>query len=1252
MSQTDRAGRRATPVGRSRRQLACLVVVGVVGAGLTLAPNAGAEDGPKPLPIVKGAKAPATARTLTLVTGDKLQVTTNTKGELNAVELPQPGQPEPTLDVTRTTDGDLHVTPESAVPLIAAGRLDPDLFDVTKLLKYGYDDSKTDHIPLIATYNKKTKSLIAPKGVQKVRTLSGLHTTTFSTQKSKADDVWEDVQGTGATLADGMTKLWLDAPAKVADVDWNLSQIEAPDAWGKGLDGKDVPVAVLDTGVDSTHPDLAGRIKETKNFTSEADGVDHNGHGTHVAATIAGSGGASDGAHKGVAPGAELHIGKVLGADGTGVDSQVLAGMDWAAHSGAKIVSMSLGGQFASDGTDVLSQTVNQLSEETGTLFVIAAGNTGDKGTSTVAAPGAAADALTIGAVDSAGKIARFSSRGPLINNGAVKPDVTAPGVDIISARAAGTAMGTPVDDLYTKASGTSMATPHVAGAAAIVAQAHPDWTGQQIKAALVGSAEPGQEDGFTDGSGEIRVSRAAEAKVLAEPANLNFHFVPPSGTEKATHEITYTNTADNPVTVNLKADFSRSGTPAPEGAFTFTDTSITVPAGGSAAATLVVDPAKVETGTYGGLVTATADGGSTVRTPASVSKDLPRTKISLPLTAHDGSSHAIGGQIVLWGEDKGAPNLPTTISVTPGQTSEISVPSGKYTIVGRLTRTNSAGTIIERYFLGSTGVAVTGDTMTFPLDGSKARKSELRGEKPAEVRYREFGWQRQADTPPGFRYIDTRQLIPDKCHEDFYVGAMKANGGAFQWSHRAVSYHEDVDARVVNGAVIDAVPVGRAGTTAARGEHHYRVVPVGKATAAELAGKDLDGAIALVDHVPGTSYSRQTTDLKAAGAAAALLAGPNGELFADPNFLSVLPAYTITKTTADRLRKPRTEVDIDYDPDSPYMYDLVTGGTDTGTDPVSVKADDAKLARVDADYHSPNGASTLVGVYRTATWGAVLDGLAHVEPVMLPHKRTEYYTPDPNVSWSRSLYPRDTGSLPSLAPAFTTPGGVFTPGSTRHEDWLKPGIAPYVGNGVVSWYDATRLRINARTWGDSSGIHGKFLESGADVVSTSWYRNGELVGSAPDFERLGLPVEADPADYRLDVDAKRENQPGWGYSTHVSTSWSFRTAQRQAAPNLPAPRYDIPTDGYGKVRGDHSMTLTLATGTNPKSAKVSFSYDGGTSWKDASVSRRADGTWSVTVQLPKADAVKDGKVSMRLEAANTAGDTVTQTITNAFGVK
>jgi subtilisin family serine protease len=332
---------------------------------------------------------------------------------------------------------------------------------------------------------------------------------------------------------------------------------------------KAVKVAVLDTGIDPNHPDVKGSIINAKNFTADPDYIDHHGHGTHCASTIAGSGAASGGKLKGVAPGAELLIGKVLSNAGSGSDSGIIAAMDWAVKEGADVVSMSLGNPTPSDGTDPLSQAVNNLSETTDTLFVIAAGNAGpDK--KTIGSPGAAEKALTVGAVGKNDVLASFSSRGPIIDNFRVKPEITGPGVGIIAARAAGTTMGTVVDANYTTASGTSMATPHVAGAAAILKQKHPDWSSDRIKQVLVGTAKPtANESAYQVGGGRVRVEQALNANVYSSPAVVSL------GSAEATSPpiektFKYVNPSDSEMKLTLNmVSKNETGSAAPAGMFT-----------------------------------------------------------------------------------------------------------------------------------------------------------------------------------------------------------------------------------------------------------------------------------------------------------------------------------------------------------------------------------------------------------------------------------------------------------------------------------------------------------------------------------------------------------------------------------------------------------------------------------------------------------------------------------------------------------
>ncbi|WP_378785554.1 S8 family serine peptidase [Nonomuraea fastidiosa] len=549
-----------------------------VGLALLAAPAQAAEPGPE---------AGGELHRVTLITGDVVTVQEFAGGKRAATVHPAKGR-EDVRFFTREEDGELVVTPADMVPYLSRGLVDERLFSVSDLIEQGYDDDSSDVLPLILSYQDK-----GAKGV----TLRSVNATTMRAEKDDLPTLFS-ASSSEPRLRDGLAKVWLDGKVH-ATLENSVPQVGAPQAWQDGYDGSGVKVAVLDTGIDENHPDVAGKIAEARNFTADPSVKDEHGHGTHVAATVAGTGAASGGQRKGVAPGAQLVIGKVLNSQGSGTESEVLAGMEWAAReSGADIVSMSLGGD-PTDGTDPLSVAVDTLTEQTGTLFVIAAGNAGDE--YTVGSPGAATSALTVGAVDGNDQLAPFSSRGPRLDE-AIKPDITAPGVNITAARAEGTMMGNPLDDRYTRSSGTSMATPHVAGAAAILAQRHPDWTAGQLKDALVSTAKTidGQTP-YEQGGGRLDVARALRQTVTAT-SSLSLGVFEDGATGTPSGTITYTNSGDSPVTLTLTPTLSNLDGDAPgEGALTLSAASVTVEPGQSATVDVQVDLTKLVHGRHAG---------------------------------------------------------------------------------------------------------------------------------------------------------------------------------------------------------------------------------------------------------------------------------------------------------------------------------------------------------------------------------------------------------------------------------------------------------------------------------------------------------------------------------------------------------------------------------------------------------------------------------------------------------------------------
>jgi serine protease AprX len=302
-------------------------------------------------------------------------------------------------------------------------------------------------------------------------------------------------------------------------------------------DGSGVTVAVLDTGV-TRHPDLGDRVVARVDMTAEGDGYDRYGHGSHMVGVLAGDGGASGGSWAGAAPGASVLPVKVAGWNGATDPSAVIAGLEWIAlnHAryGIRVVNISYGADSSQKYLeDPLNEAVERL-WEAGILVVAGAGNRGDGG-GKIDKPGDDPFVLTVGAAHTRNTashaddiVADFSARGPT-GDGVAKPDLVAPGVAIVSHRAAGATIDTlrpegRVGGHYFKGTGTSQAAAIVSGVAARMFEAAPGMSPDEAKAALVGTAAPALAGRSGAGAGLVdaaaAVQAAAQRSYAARPAN------------------------------------------------------------------------------------------------------------------------------------------------------------------------------------------------------------------------------------------------------------------------------------------------------------------------------------------------------------------------------------------------------------------------------------------------------------------------------------------------------------------------------------------------------------------------------------------------------------------------------------------------------------------------------------------------------------------------------------------------------------
>jgi len=553
---------------------------------------------------------------VTLITGDLVIVTLFPDGRKSfAVQPVNPGE-----EFASFTQGNhTYVVPSSA----RLDNLDMNLFDVDYLLREKY--YQLSYLPLLVTGTSKTaiQTLVASQSLLSSITRTFKILPAFAAQPKMSDirNLYETLVGRPETA-----KIWLDR-VNHASLNESVPLIEAPSVWSMGYDGTGVRIAILDTGIDATHPDVSGKIDSAVDMTDDGTTDDLYGHGTHVAIIAAGTGKASDGKFKGVAPGASLMNVKVLNRYGWGYDSWIISGIEYATNHGGNIVSMSLGGA-PTDGSDPLSQAVDAAVAK-GVVVAVAAGNSGSY--FTVGTPGAARQAITVGASDKLDTLAYFSSRGPTVDF-RVKPDILAPGVNIISGHAAhcissyvcsyipnppGQPPSGPPNypPFYNSLSGTSMATPHVSGLIALMKQANAAWTPAFIKDALINTAL--QLDGYDiyeQGGGRIQAPDAVQTTMLMDPGSYSFGVLSAPPVAAAYSDFSVYNLGGSAFDVSLSVTLVdiQSGS-SYSSAATMNVTSLSVSGSSSKGIRLTIDLTSLPTSVYSGLICATRTDGKTI---------------------------------------------------------------------------------------------------------------------------------------------------------------------------------------------------------------------------------------------------------------------------------------------------------------------------------------------------------------------------------------------------------------------------------------------------------------------------------------------------------------------------------------------------------------------------------------------------------------------------------------------------------------
>ncbi|MFF1478689.1 S8 family serine peptidase [Streptomyces sp. NPDC058301] len=417
------------PISRRALGVATTAVLAVTAVSPSVATPPDAATAARP---VTGGEAAGRQQgrpvTVTLVTGDRVLVSRDATGKAVAATALPREDGTTALVQTRLSGDDLYVYPDSAVAALAAHRADEQLFNVSGLIRQGYDDAQTKALPLIAVYDQAGARSLAPtpRGATRGPALPAVGGVALKADKAKAADFWADVTAPRSRAANSLKKLWLDRKVQ-ANLDRSTKQVRADLAWAAGYDGKGTKVAVLTPASTPSIPtSRAGSSARRTSPTPTAPTTVRVTAPTRSPPSAAPTRAASGGKKKGVAPGAALLAGKVLNDSGSGAESWITAGMQWAVDNEADVVSMSLGSPEPTDCTDPMSTAAEQLAQTEGTLFVVAAGNSGPR-QNTVSSPGCAPSVLTVGAVDRDDSTASFSSRGPAPVSHTLKPEIAAP---------------------------------------------------------------------------------------------------------------------------------------------------------------------------------------------------------------------------------------------------------------------------------------------------------------------------------------------------------------------------------------------------------------------------------------------------------------------------------------------------------------------------------------------------------------------------------------------------------------------------------------------------------------------------------------------------------------------------------------------------------------------------------------------------------------------------------------------------------
>lgn len=837
---------------------------------------------------------------------------------------------------------------------------------------------------------------------------------------------------------------------------------------------------------------------------------------------------------------------------------------------------------------------------------------------------------------------------GPRYKNDGLKPDLVAPGTDIIAARSSDSRQG---DGLYIGLSGTSMASPHVAGAAALLKQKYPHWNGEQLKAALMSSTlKIDSIKPYQGGSGRLDIEAATTRTVFAS-GSIDFGFFswPQVDMEIVERTVTYTNIGDEPVTLELTSTFlDNNGSPAPEGVLQLESDQVTVPANGQVYVVLSFNPNLANFDQrYQGHLNAELN-GEVVATSA-MAVGIEGERHTLTIHATDTQGQDARAVVTLVGKDF----YPQTFSLF-GKT-ELRLEPDTYSILSMMDvddETDQAGVAV----LGNPEIILDGDK-TINLDARDV--SEISVDIPDKSTpvfrklelFRSFG---------GPNEIEFTYVLPATKSKMYAQTMDSVTEGTFDFNTR---WRLSKPGLTVSKEGNDIETITLPGGTVFDGEFELPVVYAGNGSANDYEGLDVKDKAVLVKRTDSITGSERAAAAHQAGAKLLLIVNDAASKFSEwvgsddyentnPIAVASVSGKVGDVLIEDALAEALT-ITVEGTAVSPYIYDLIDNHHNAIPADLTYAPTHEELARIDARYYSDIPAKGAEFRWDLPTYRD--NGIGFKVDLTLPSARTEWVSASEDTIWHHAAQVNDEEGYGLWE--VRQPEALYKPGEHLKENWFSPVVRPYIGEGFwVPERFENDLQFNIPTGADG-GIGNTGWTFGGPGDTLELYKGNELLESDKGQTLFYNGAEEGLTKYRLVSDTARDVNR-WRTSIKTHTEWTILTEkQKEFHTFLPMISLDyiVDTDMNGNAHGGDTITLGLqasqisyASGNgNIDGATLSVSFDEGKQWEE--VELVPDGNGWIAEFTNK--GTEGTYVSLQASAWDDLGNKIDQEIIKAFGI-